>query len=111
MLGDEFEYRYLLQGNEVGREDWRSEERRAHGVETEFGIRTIKRIHQSIAGNSSTGTAGGGRERVMNASLISAHQMLDGLICCEVDGMSRAWPDSAVSERCLIPIAAARENR
>ncbi len=67
-----------------------------------FGTRTIKRVHQSIAGDSSTGTAGGRREGVVNASLISAHQMLDGLICCEVDGMSRAWPDSAVSERWLL---------
>jgi len=56
----------------------------------EWQAHTIKGVHQSITGDSGASTAGGSREGVVLAGLVSAHEVLDGLIRREVNRMRRS---------------------
>ncbi len=51
--------------------------------------RTVKGVHQSIAGNGGAGAAGSRGEGMVDANPVADHEVLDGLIGCEIDGMGR----------------------
>lgn len=51
---------------------------------------TIKGVHEGVAGDSGTCAAGSGGEGVVKPRLVAAHQLLDGLVGCEVNRMCRS---------------------
>lgn len=53
--------------------------------------RTVKGVHERVARNRRTRSARRGRERVVLANLVPAHDMLDGLVRREIHGMRRPY--------------------
>jgi len=51
---------------------------------------TIEGIHQGVAGDCGASTTGRSSQRVVNASLVTTHEVLDSLIGSEIDSMRRA---------------------
>lgn len=49
--------------------------------------RTIKGVHERVAGNGSAGTAGSSCEGVVESRLVTAHKVLDSLVGREVNRM------------------------